>query len=224
VYMLNENTSKWEAVGGKYDPVTKTVSVLRSHFSKYTVMKPEKSFSDISNSWAKNEISLMLNKGIIDETAKFEPNKNITRAEFAAWVVRLFGFDGKGMSNSFKDVAKNNPFYNQISAAAAEGIINGTSETAFSPNKNITREEMSTILCRALAKYKGTEVLSGSAVTSLIKEIKDSKTISSWAVNAISTVYKNGIVSGYSDKSFKPKANLTKNEAAALIYRIFNMI
>lgn len=224
VYMLNETTGVWQPVGGKFDPITKTVSVLRSHFSKYTVMQAEKSFSDISNSWAKNEISLMLNKGIINETAKFEPNKNITRAEFAAWIVRLFGFDGKGMSSSFNDVAKNNAYYNEISAAYNEGIINGTSKNAFSPNKNITREEMSTILCRALSKYKGIEVLSNSTAANIAKGIKDSKLISSWAVNSIATVYNNGIINGYKDKTFKAKSNLNKSEAAAIIYRIFNMI
>ena len=47
VYIYNEENKSWEPVGGTFDPKTNSIKVFRIHFSKYTVMKSNKSFSDI---------------------------------------------------------------------------------------------------------------------------------------------------------------------------------
>lgn len=57
----------WEAVGGVYNPITQSVEVLRSHFSKYTVMMPSLKYSDVdAKHWANKEINQLLGKGILD--------------------------------------------------------------------------------------------------------------------------------------------------------------
>ncbi|WP_270506128.1 S-layer homology domain-containing protein, partial [Paraclostridium sordellii] len=81
---------------------------------------------DIDGHWAKNQISY--------EDNTFRPDKQITRAEFVKLVNKYFGFNDKGVSN-FKDINKNNWYYNDVCIAIKAGYINGYEDNTFRPDK-----------------------------------------------------------------------------------------
>lgn len=220
VYLLNEKTLTWEPVGGLYDPITKTVNVNRGHFSKYTVMKAGQTFTDIATThWAATAVNSLLNKGVLDQTTTFSQGKKVTREQFAAWLVRSYGLDGTGLSLPFKDVAKDSEYYDEIAVAYEQGLIQGKSATAFEPKAEITRQEIATLLSRALTTFNSKKLTSASSEQ--LKGFKDSSSIASWAKDGVALLKQQKLVTGYQDGTYKPNQTTTKAEAAALIYRIY---
>lgn len=216
IFVQNPESLEWITVGGNYDPITKTIKTKRSSLSKYTVMQSQKTFSDVEYSWAKDEINELLGKGIIEETELFNPTNSVTREEFTLWIIKSYGLSKSEVNIPFEDIPKSHPYYSEISTAYNEGIINGKSSTTFDPQGYITREEMSVIVSNALSKFDNQSISSIETST-----YQDSYEISSWAKNTVSLVDELGIMRG-DGINFKPKNNITKEEAAAIIKRIYN--
>lgn len=222
VYLLNEQSLTWEAVGGKYDPVTQTVTAPRGHFSKYTVMLGAAAFADVPAShWAVKEINYLLTKGILDEGGVFAPSEKITREQFAAMISRAYGLNGEGLALPFKDMKPTNPYKDEIAAAYAAGIINGKSPAAFDPEATITREEIATILARALTTYNGKPAV--TQPEAVIASFTDGAKISKWAASSVALTKSTHLFEGFEDQSFRPAQTATKAEAAALIYRLYQL-
>ncbi|QSF44105.1 S-layer homology domain-containing protein [Paenibacillus tianjinensis] len=222
VYLLNNESLTWEAVGGKYDPVTQTVTTPRGHFSRYTVMLGKASFTDVSaNHWAVQEINYLLNKGILDQSAVFRPSDKVTRQEFAAMIARAYGLSGEGLLLPFKDISSSNPYYDEIAAAYAAGIITGKSANAFDPKATITREEIATMLARALTAYNGKQAV--SQPESVNATFTDKAKISKWAAASVALTKSIQLFEGFEDHSFRPAQTASKAEAAALIYRLYQL-
>ncbi len=149
VYRFDEEKQEWEPVGGKYDPVTKTIVVNRMHLSKYTVMQSAKSFNDVDQSWAKEEINELLGKGIIDESETFNAESNMTRGELVSWVSKSYGLEEDGVDCDFDDVDPSDPHYDEIACALKQGIIAGKGDGKFDPDGYVTNEEMAKIIGNA---------------------------------------------------------------------------
>ncbi len=85
----------------------------------------------------------------------FRPYGSVTRAQFAAFLVRAFAPGTLAApaprSPVFADVPASFWGYREIAAAAADGLVRGVGDgTRFAPNAAITRAQMATMLCRAL--------------------------------------------------------------------------
>ena len=63
----------------------------------------------------------------------FRPDRLVTRAEFTAMVVNIFKEEKEVEGNNFKDVNKDDWFYNAVSYAASEGLIAGYEDGTFRP-------------------------------------------------------------------------------------------
>lgn len=142
--------------------------------------KTDNKLSDIANHWAKKEIEYLLGKGIISgyPDGRFNPDGKITRAEFVKIINSVFNFDETGKVN-FKDVNKNDWFYEEVAKAIKAGYISGYTDGTFKPNQNITREEAA----KVLGVVYEIDELEKSTV-----EFKDANKINSWAkgyVNAL---------------------------------------
>ncbi|MFC3749465.1 S-layer homology domain-containing protein [Paenibacillus sp. GCM10012306] len=223
LYVLNDKSLTWEAVGGKYDPITQTVSTLRGHFSRYTVMLGKAvSFTDVpATHWATKEIHDLLTKGIVDQAGEFHPSKQVTRIEFASWIARAYGLEGKGITLPFKDIAPNNDHYNELAAVYAAGIISGKSTAVFDPEASITRQEMATMLARALKTYNGVKSVAQPDVVN--GAFTDGAKISKWAADSVALTKSTQLFGGFEDKTFRPNQTASKAEAAALIYRLYRL-
>lgn len=208
----NEEADTWESVGGAYDPVTNSISVRRIHLSKYTVLKSEKNYSNIEDSWAKNEIAALRGKGIIEDDELFTASDNLTREEFAGWVTKAYGIDTSNLEADFSDLDKDSPYYSAIAAAYEQGIISGKEDGTFDPKGEITKEEMAVMIASAMNKYDYT------VDTESFELAQYEEDLPTWAVNSVETVVENGAV----DESFFGSAGaVTKEEAAAILYQVY---
>ncbi|MFQ8759653.1 MAG: S-layer homology domain-containing protein [Intestinimonas sp.] len=87
------------------------------------------------------------------------------------------------------------------------GLMNGVSDTAFSPNSTLTRSMLVTILHR----LEGTPAASGNSFADVAS--------GTWYTDAVSWAAANGIVTGYSDTQFGPDDSITREQLAAILYR-----
>ena len=112
-------------------------------------------FSDVPEEhWAYEYISELTSRGIINgyDDGSFRPDANVTRAEFVTILCRAAGAETTVSTSdtdiAFSDVAPGDWYYEYAIWAAGTGITNGTSETEFSPDENILRQDICVMLDR----------------------------------------------------------------------------
>ena len=174
----------------------------------------KKSFNDLTGyDWAKVAIETLAEKGIINGVAddKFAPEGTLTREAAAKIICLAAGIEPAAEGVAFADVDANAWYAPYIAALNKAGIINGVSDTAFGIGNNVTREDFAVMICRAL-NYTATN---SSSFT-------DAADISAYAADAVNALFEKGIVGGYEDGSFKPKANISRAEGAKIIFGILS--
>ncbi|MBQ7792083.1 MAG: S-layer homology domain-containing protein, partial [Clostridia bacterium] len=86
-----------------------------------------------------------------NEKGEALPFANVTRAEATAMIMRFLGISSLVNADMpFADVARSDWFYGNVATLYEAGIVMGDSETTFSPHRNVTREEITTMVVRAL--------------------------------------------------------------------------
>ncbi len=180
-------------------------------------------FSDILNSPYRSAIEILAEKGVINGVSdtEFNPHGNVTRAEYAAMVVRALGIE-KTAENGFADVNENDWFYKSVCAAYGAGIINGVSDTEFNPYGNITREQSAAMTARA-AEYAGVDAgTTTDDITCAEKEYSDFNSVSEWAKAPVSFCLKSKITAFITGK-FIPQRDTTREETAQMIYALLSL-
>ncbi|MBH5320607.1 Ig-like domain-containing protein [Paenibacillus sp. GSMTC-2017] len=220
------------------DPITGAISYVPTTFktengvtkatfkrkgnSAYALIKNTASFTDLSNHWSASTVHLMARKFIVEghTTSKFEPNKSITRGEFATYIAKGLGLSGdRTTAAKFTDVNADTVMGAYIGAAAAAGIVNGMSGNTFKPDSNITRQDMAAMIMRA-AKVAGLTVHLPSSSDSYVEKFTDRKEIGAYAkMNVAEAIYL-GILTGKSPTKLSPTANATRAEGTVMIMRL----
>lgn len=175
-------------------------------------------FGDIEGHWASSEIKKLYEKGIVtgDEKGNFNPEANVTRAEFTAMMVRLLGLDSQKYISMFADVDSKAWYADIIATAVAYGIVSGDGDS-FRPTDGISREEMAVILIRAYEKKIG-------AADSGEVSATDRAKISQWALEAVEKAWSMGLINGFEDGSFAPQDSVTRAQAAVVMVRLLEYI
>ncbi|MGN7764705.1 S-layer homology domain-containing protein [Paenibacillus sp. 22594] len=199
---------------GKPDGTTE-VTIKRNSNSFYTVVKSSKTFGDITGHWAKSSIDLLASKLIITGTSAttFQPSQMVSRAEFAALITRSLGFASMSSGTTFSDVGANAWYTDAVKTAAAAGLITGYTDGSFKPNSPITRQEMATILSKAM-KYTGKSL---NADPAALAKFSDASGLPAWSRAAVAEIAAEGIIQGRPDGSFAPQVLATRAEAATML-------
>ena len=110
-------------------------------------------------------------------------------------------------SAPFKDVDTGKWYHVSIDYVLTHSIMNGVSGTSFAPNSNLTRGMLVQILFNLEGKPQ-----SASASFSDVK-------VDAWYAKAVGWAAANKVVTGYADDTFRPNAAVTREQAAAILYR-----
>ncbi|WP_282940703.1 S-layer homology domain-containing protein [Paenibacillus sp. RC67] len=220
-----------------FDPTTKKLSFVPALFSSsddsseatikrnsnsiYSVIEMNKSFADSKGHWAQSYIDLLANKLVIDGVTdtSFEPERNITRAEFAALVVRALGLDQNTGASSFTDVSSTDWFSSVVATAVKAKIIDGYEDNTFRPNQPINREELAAMVVRALAYAGAKPDVSSDRQAELLAKFNDANQIV-WAKQELAVAIEAGIVDGMTDTTIAPTKQATRAQSAAMLKRL----
>lgn len=169
--------------------------------------------------WYHRGVDYVLNRGMMIGTAdtQFAPDWDVTRAML---VTVLWRAEGKpaAASSTFTDLEDGLYYVDAVNWAAANGVVNGYSETAFAPNDAITREQFAAIMYR-YAKDKGYDVSVGENTN--ILSYSDYSEISEYAIPAMQYTAGSGLIKGRTETTLNPKDNTTRAEMATILYRFF---
>ena len=182
-----------------------------------TNYKPD--FQDLDSvEWARTAINGLAMRGMISgrDQYTFDPNANITRAEYCQILMgAINALNAKGES-TFADVPSTAWYYNAVSVASQLGIVSGYGDGNFGPNDLITRQDM------ALMTYKTAKIMNKS-LEPVNAEItfEDSHEISDYAFEAVMTLQKAGIINGMTETTFEPHSNATRAQSAKVIFDTF---
>ena len=176
----------------------------------------ENYYSDIASNWAAEDINLLADLGVVTgkPDGTFRPDSEITRAEIVAILVRLYDLNSDDMV--LFDDTKDHWASGYISIAASLGYVNGFDAKHFGPDDQLTREQMAVMTARIAELQEDTS--GGNPVP-----FTDKDRISSWALSAVTSVFQNGVISGYPDGTFRPSAKITRAEACHMIVNLINL-
>ncbi len=179
---------------------------------------PSAKFDDhpVVGDWAHDGIDYAIRNDLMNGVAsnRFAPEGSMTRAMLVTVLYRAEGEPSvEGLKNQFQDVADGQWYTKAVIWAADKGIVNGTSETTFDPDANITREQIAAILHR----YAGKPETKGD-----LASFPDAATVSDYAKTAMAWTVEKGIIGG-SDGKLDPRSNATRAQVAAILMRYLKL-
>ena len=173
-------------------------------------------FTDVHETdWFYNDVLFVYEEGLFAGTSDttFSPNAAMTRAMLVTVLYRLEGEPAVSGRSGFSDVTFNSYYEDAVTWAADNGIVNGTSITTFSPNANVTREQMAAILYR-YAQYKKYN----TAASSSLNGFTDQASVSGYATASLEWAVAEKLVNGSAGK-LMPTGNATRAQVAAILHR-----
>lgn len=196
---------------------------LKPVAGQYLLVKNHRDFKDITYDWSFESVHALAAREMINgyTDGTFKPNNNITRAEFAIIMVRLFDINidlYKNVNPTFSDVDKTSFSFPYIEAAYDNNIMVGFNSKEFGPNQFISRQEIAKVLYNVMVK-KNIEVN-----TIYTGDFKDYSSVGDWAKTAITGAINSGIMNGYTDHTLKPNNNATRAESCKLIFSMIKYI
>ncbi len=181
-------------------------------------------FTDLDSvAWARDAINALARSGLINGRSEtiFDPNASVTRAEFTKMVCSAFGVASTpNAAQKFTDVAPSDWYYGWVQAAASYGIVTGVSDTAFDPNATIKRQDMATIMYRAIQSFNMTSSLPAGTP----KTFADYDQIDDYAKASVTALSSASVINGTSATTFEPYATATRAQAACIIYQYYKAI
>ncbi|SEL15427.1 S-layer homology domain-containing protein [Paenibacillus sp. OK003] len=144
--------------------------------------------------------------------SSFRPERNVTRAEMATLITRILGTSTLKGSHEFTDVTSSHWAQAAISAAAQSGSFQGYTDGSFKPDQAITRAEMAVVLQPLLTSAQMTTA--PTAFTDVNEH---------WAQQAVEQLSSAGVVTGYTDGTFRPSQPITRAEAVTMLNKLIGL-
>ncbi|MGE7842974.1 S-layer homology domain-containing protein [Lysinibacillus sp. NPDC093712] len=189
--------------------------------STYALVWHPIEFKDVASHWSKEAVNNLGSRMIINgvRDGVFAPNQDITRAQFAAIMVRALGLKTDVVTNNYTDVRADAWYAGYINAASEYKLIQGYSNGKFGPNDKITRQQAMTILARALSLTGVDTAITEQEAASILATFKDKAQIAEYAKPHIAVALKTGLVTGKANQTIAPTAYITRAEVAVVIDR-----
>lgn len=168
----------------------------------------DKTFDDVNGHWGQASVERWAGYGVLngDNFGNFNPDKQMTRAEFATMLANMMGYTAKA-SSSFGDVASDAWYADAVLKLAAAGVMLGDNNGNANPNKPISRAEAAVMLCRAFNIQPSNSGLN----------FADSGDVADWAKGSMAALAEKGMMNGVGNNQLAPLANITRASVAKLV-------
>lgn len=192
--------------------------------------------NDFLGHWAEDTIVDAMIAGIVDNTAKFNPEQEITRAQFAKMVCEAnnikpikYNQDNKEKFDKFTDVSVAEWYAGYVAAIYETGLMKGDGNGTFRPEDKISRQEVAVVL--ATLENNGVSVEEVTTDVNGNRVHKDTKTnfvddseIALWADESVEHLRNKGFAKGYAVSGgkfeYRPVNNMSRAEALTMITRV----
>ncbi|MFD0590641.1 S-layer homology domain-containing protein [Paenibacillus sp. GCM10027627] len=242
VFRFDPYNSTWENIGGVVDQKKRTITVPFTKFGYYVAAKMTRGFNDITDHpYAREAMEAIYAKGVmnaVDPVGVFGADRFVTRGEFSRMIVRALdlplNYGGDLHFTYYPETITNannaNAIYDYryIETAARAGIVRGTRPGFFDEDVELSRQDASVMLARALDLKMETDGV--KAKKALDKIFKDSGSFDHYSIPAILAIEKKKFIQGQlinptnpkEGSVFLPKARLLRSDAAIIMGRVMN--
>jgi len=210
---------------GYYRKSITAVSFSTTHFSDFAVAYTKVSFKDVAdNVWYGRAVSFIAARKITIGTGNgnFSPDNRLTRGQFITMMMKAYDIEPDiSPEDNFSD-SGSTWYTGYLATAKRLGISAGVGNNMFVPDKEITRQEMFTLLYNALRvikKLPETKKTNEINLGRKLSEFTDEGQIDSWAREAMTLLVKTGTISGNTGK-LTPLSTTTRAEMAQVLYNL----
>ncbi len=175
-------------------------------------------FTDLKAKWYKKAVDYVYTFGLMNGVTNttFAPDADTSRAMLVTVLWRAEGEPTSSVKAPFTDI-KANWYKDAVNWAYENQIVKGTSETTFSPNDPITREQIAAIMMR-YSEYKGYD----TTKTASLKSFPDNKDVHKYAQGAMQWAVAEGLISGVKEGNtnyLRPRGNASRAQVATILMR-----
>ncbi|MHB1167444.1 MAG: S-layer homology domain-containing protein [Carboxydocellales bacterium] len=209
----------WEYIPSKHNLQEQTIQAEITSIAPLALMIYQVEFTDLKKHWAQEAIETIAAHQAIKgyPGGSFQPENVITRAEFTKLLLAITGEQPTAKTpNLYQDVSPEHWAKDYIATASQKGWVRGFNNR-FNPDSPLNREEMVTILMRALGNPTKYPAADSTGILRLQK-FQDKGKISPWAREFFSQAIGEQLIQG-SGNRLNPTGRATRAEAAALLYR-----
>ena len=177
-------------------------------------------FKDVTRSnvgtWAADAVDFAYHFGLVSGVSKteFAPNSPMTRAQLVTVLYRAAGSPSVTVSTNFEDLDVGSYYYSAVVWANVNGIVNGTSDTTFSPDSRLTRQQLAAILYRYARAFGGDTSYIGN-----LSHFTDRHQVDSYATTPMIWAVSHEIISGTSDTTLSPLSTATRAQVVVILHR-----
>ncbi|MFA5527883.1 MAG: Ig-like domain-containing protein [Peptostreptococcales bacterium] len=232
IWYIDENGNVSAIPDSWYRQSDSAVSFSTTHFSDFAVAYNQVEFNDVpTTAWYSTAVSFIANRGITTGAGNnnYSPDMKLTRGQFITMIMRAYGLEpDKNQADNFTD-AGNTWYTGYLATAKRFGIARGVGNNMFAPEKEITRQEMFTLIYNILAALNQLptpvdltdENSIGSTQTHSSEDFDflDKDEIDDWAREAVIILAKASVVKGSSGR-IMPRSITTRAEMAQVIYNL----
>lgn len=173
-------------------------------------------FTDTQGHWAQAKINQLADHSVIGgyPDGTFKPEATITRAEFAAILVKSFKLQPSQGGSSFYDVPSSFWGSPLIESVQKAGLMSGYPGNQFKPNKPVSRAEVMAIMAKAFPAQSP----NADAATQILANFADGYQVPTWAQPAVAETIQTGIYANNPQymNSIQPNRAVTRGEVAAM--------
>ncbi|MCF0149786.1 MAG: S-layer homology domain-containing protein [Firmicutes bacterium] len=188
--------------------------------SDYKLATVNSYYTDTVGHWAQESIKFVSDRKLFEGVGDdlFAPANPMTRAMVVTVLHRFAGLPKAEGTNPFSDVSGSTWYSEAVVWAVENGIVEGVSADLFAPDRQVTREQLVTMIARYLkaAGFMGTE-------RGDLDRFTDADQISAYALDSFRWACEAGIIEG-SGTSLMPKKQATRAEVAAIFERVVRYI
>lgn len=194
-----------------------TTGVIKIYVSTKT---DSAQFKDVTRSnvgtWAADAVDFAYHFGLVSGVSKteFAPNSPMTRAQLVTVLYRAAGSPSVTVSTNFEDLDVGSYYYSAVVWANINGIVNGTSDTTFSPDSRLTRQQLAAILYRYARAFGGDTSYIGN-----LSHFTDRHQVDSYATTPMIWAVSHEIISGTSDTTLSPLSTATRAQVVVILHR-----
>lgn len=202
--------------GGSSTPVTRPITIQSSSGGKVTASAAQAAQGKVVTLTASPNSGYTLSSlSVTNAAGKAVALTNLGGGKYtfvmpasAVTVSASFAVQAAEPTSPFADVAPGTWYYNAVQYAYEHGLMSGTGQGQFSPDLTTSRGMIVTILYR----LAGSPAVSGASAFSDVSQ-------NDWYAAGVAWASANGIVSGYTDGTFRPNADITREQMAAILYQ-----
>jgi len=218
IWYIDGSGSAACVTNGRYDPETGMITFSTTHFSDYAVVYHPVRFRDVNeDAWYSGAVSCLAAREITKGTGggRFSPDAKVTRGQFLVMLMRAYDIaPDAGPADHFSD-AGSTYYTGYLAAAKRLGLSDGVGNNQYAPERDITRQEMFTLLYNILVAIN--RLPQGDSFKT-ISDFSDAGQIGSWAEAAVRMLVETGIIEGSGGRLY-PSGTATRAETAQILYR-----